>query len=102
MQNSNEINPAHELKMRLISLSDLSDMHEPTGYSWRLPHRSISRNVLRHLFSCVFDPEMLRFLLLLLLTAKAEASPVGLPARIKQIRCGDDGHEPPRFPSGLV
>lgn len=58
--------------------------------------------MLRYPFSCVFDPEMPRFLLLLLLAAKAEVSPAGLQARIEQIRCSDDGHEPQRFPSGLV
>lgn len=71
------------IKMSSISPSDLCDMHEPAGYPWRLLHRSILRNVPRYLFSCVFNPEVLRFLLLLLLAAKAEVSPVGSQARIE-------------------
>jgi hypothetical protein len=35
---------------------------------------------------------MPRLLLLLLLTAKAEVSSAGLPARVREIGCRDDGH----------
>lgn len=96
------LNLAQGVKKSLIFLSDLSDMHEPAWYSWRPLHRSIPRNVLRYPFSCVFDPEMPCLLVLLILADKAEVSPVGLLAKIEQIRCGDDGHEPQRFPSGPV
>lgn len=41
-------------------------------------------------------------LLLLILAAEAEVSPVGLLASIKQMRCTDDGHEASRFIDGLV
>lgn len=102
VKNTNEIKPVHGANMSLISISDLGDMHEPSGYPWRFLYRPIPRDVLRYPFSCVFDPKMPRLLLLLFLAAKAEVSPVGLQARIEQIRCGDNGHEALRFPSGLV
>jgi len=90
------------LKGPLVSLSILSDMHEPARVRQHLLHRSIPCNVLQHVFSCVFDPEMSCFLLLPLRAAQAEVSPVGLTASTEQIRRGDDGHESPRFPGGLV
>lgn len=97
----NEAIPARGAKKNFISLSDLTDMYRPARYPRRLLHRSIPRNVLRYLFSCVFSSEMPR-ILLLFLAPKAEVSPIGLQAVIKNIRCGDDGHEPQRFPGGLV
>lgn len=67
----------------LACLSNLSDVYKPAGNPWHLPHRTIPRDMRCYLLSCVFDPEMLRFLLHLLLTANAEVSPVGMLASIE-------------------
>lgn len=77
-------------------------MNKPTGYPWHLPHRTVPLNVTRYLFSCIFDPEVPRFFLFLLFTAKTEVAPVSLPTGIKQVWRGNYGHEPSGFPGSFV
>jgi hypothetical protein len=67
------------------------------GISFTGPYLAMCSDI-----SSLVCPEMPRFHFRLVLAPKAEVSPVGLSARMEQIRCGDDGYEPLRFPSGLV
>ena len=71
------IEPTHKVEKSLTSPLYLSNVHKPAGYPWCFLYQSVPRNVLQYLFSCVLDPEMSPSLIF---TAKAEVSPVDLPA----------------------
>ncbi len=90
------------LQWGVLPRTNLRNMHVSAWYPWRLLHKPVPFNVFLHPFPCIFDPEMLRFLAFLVLAAKAKISPVNLQARIKEVRCRNDGHETKGFPGGLV